>query len=249
MACVFTSYVLLYLLSSCYKWSFLATDINFYWILTSFYCDQSKGTCHLLHVASYAMYIICYMMFKIGRESLCASGWFALKSSPCATLCRPRCAHGFFINIERTWHIIDSERDPELVSFMMFSLKWLVLMISLSHICMRLLTHHVPCAAFKSLYKAAFTRDATGSATAARQPRCKYRNIGIQQECLHGDTLHAADTRLLRARVAIEVWTYNCRAAHAVVSSCLSFPWRKPTPKNADTWIIWRSRARLLPTM
>ena len=44
--------------------------------------------------------------------------------------------------------------------------------------------------------KAAFTRDATGSATAARQSRHKNRNIGIQQERLHGDTLHAADARL-----------------------------------------------------
>ena len=115
MACVFTSYVLLHLLSSSYKWSFLGTDINLYWILTTcFYCDQSKGTCHLLHVASYAMYIICCMMFKIERESLCASGWFALKSSPCATLCRPRCAHGFLINIERTWHIIDSQQAPRI---------------------------------------------------------------------------------------------------------------------------------------
>ena len=87
-----------------------STYIEFWQLV--FYCDQSKGTCHLLHVASYAMYIICCMMFKIERESLCASGWFALKSSPCATLCRPRCAHGFLINIERTWHIIDSQQGP-----------------------------------------------------------------------------------------------------------------------------------------
>ena len=40
--------------------------------------------------------------------------------------------------------------------------------------------------------KAAFTLDATGSATGARQSRRKNRNIGIQQERLHGDTLHAA---------------------------------------------------------
>ena len=86
-----------------------STSIEF-WLLI-FTVIPSKGTCHLLHVASYAMYIICYMTFKIERESLCASGWFALKSSPCATLCRPRCAHGFLINIERTWHIIDSQRD------------------------------------------------------------------------------------------------------------------------------------------
>ena len=30
----------------------------------------------------------------------------------------------------------------------------------------------------------------------------QYRNIGIQQECLHGDTLLAADAQLLRARAA-----------------------------------------------
>ena len=51
--------------------------------------------------------------------------------------------------------------------------------------------------------KAAFTRDATGSVTAVRQSRRKNRNIGILQERLHGDTLHAADARLLRARAAI----------------------------------------------
>ena len=53
------------------------------------------------------------------------------------------------------------------------------------------------------LCKAAFTRDATGSATAARQSRNKNRNIGTQQERSHGDTLHAADAQLLRARAAI----------------------------------------------
>ena len=42
-----------------------------------------------------------------------------------------------------------------------------------------------------------------GTRQAARQPRRKYRNIGIQQERLHGDTLQAADARLLRARAAI----------------------------------------------
>ena len=41
--------------------------------------------------------------------------------------------------------------------------------------------------------KAAFTRDATGSATAARQPRRK--NGNIQQERLHGDTLHCCEPR------------------------------------------------------
>ena len=56
---------------------------------------------------------------------------------------------------------------------------------------------------YQTRCKAAFTRDATGSATVARQPRRKYRNIGILQERLHGDTLHAADARLLRARAAI----------------------------------------------
>ena len=100
-----------------------------------------------------------------------------------------------------------------------------------------------------SMTKSAFTRDATGSATAARQPRRKNRNIGIQQERLHGDTQHAAEAWLLRARAAISVLTYNCCAAHAVASSCLSFLWRTPTPKTADTWIICRSRARQLPTM
>ena len=55
----------------------------------------------------------------------------------------------------------------------------------------------------KDTPKAAFTRDATGSVTAARQPRRKNRNLGIQQERLHGDTQHAADARLLRAQAAI----------------------------------------------
>ena len=42
-----------------------------------------------------------------------------------------------------------------------------------------------------------------GSATAARQPRRKNRNIGIQQERLHGDTQYAADARLLRAIASV----------------------------------------------
>ena len=50
---------------------------------------------------------------------------------------------------------------------------------------------------------AALTWDTTGSVTAAWQLYRKYRNIGIQQEHLHDDTLHAADARLLWARAAI----------------------------------------------
>ena len=41
--------------------------------------------------------------------------------------------------------------------------------------------------------KAAFTRDATDCATAAWQPRGKNRNIGIQQERLHGDMQQTRD--------------------------------------------------------
>ena len=62
------------------------------------------------------------------------------------------------------------------------------------------IVHIIP---YQLTCKAAFTRDATGSATAARQPHRKNINIGIQQEGLHGDTQHAADVRPLRARAAI----------------------------------------------
>ena len=101
------------------------------------------------HLSPFTCCFICYvyhMLYWCSRleENPCAQAvdlrW---KVAPARPFCRPRCAHGFLINIERTWHIIDSQRDPELVSFMMFSLKWSVLC---------LLTHHVPCAAFKSRY-------------------------------------------------------------------------------------------------
>ena len=84
------------------------------------------------------LYILYAIWCSRLEENPCTqAGDLCLKSSPCATLCRPRCVHGFLLNIEQIWHIIDSKRDPEWVSFTIFLLKWLVLMISLGYICMQ----------------------------------------------------------------------------------------------------------------
>ena len=106
---------------------------------------------------SYDFFEFLVIRIRISREISIEESQKVMKSSPCATLCRPRCIHGFSINIcitnacddcycisdvsvicvilgkinyyyyyyniERTWHVIDSKRDPKLVSFMMFSLK------------------------------------------------------------------------------------------------------------------------------
>ena len=77
------------------------------------------------------LYILYAMWCSRLEENPCTqAGDLCLKSSPCATLCRPRCVHGILLNIEQIWHIIGSKRDPEWVSFTIFFVE----MISLDDI-------------------------------------------------------------------------------------------------------------------
>ena len=77
----------------------------------------------------------------------------------------------------------------------------------------------------------------------------KNRNIGIRQEHLHGDT-PACSKRVTAASPAGNLsLNLKLQCGTCCLSSCLSFLWRTPTSKTADTWIICRSRMRQLPTM
>ena len=72
------------------------------------------------------------------------------------------------------------------------------------------------------------------------------RNIGIQQEHLHGDTPARSRRTTAASPSGNLILNLNCCMAQAVVGR---FLWRTSTSKTAYTWIICRSHAGQLPTM